>query len=657
MKSVLPYSASLLALALACGGTTKPTTEPTGPTEATPTETTPTETAPTETTPAQPEQNPMANEPKYRWDLTALYPSDDAWNQAAAATEARFASITKCKGKLGKSAKQLADCLANLFDVQNEVGRIYSYASKRSDENTSDAAALEMLQRAQGLFTRLGQTAAFVSPEVLAMGKAKVEKFIKREPKLADYDFFLRDIIRLKPHTLDSEGESILAATHMMSGAPATVYGILKNSDIPWPTITLSDGTQAFLDSAGYTRYRGVANRADRKAVFDAFFGEFKQFEQTFGMTLNADLKKDVFYAQTRHYPDTLSAASDGQDIPEAVYKTLVKAANDNLPTAYRYFKLRGRMMGIEDLAYYDLYPPMVTTDLEFPYDQAVDLVEKAVAPLGEEYVATVKKGFADRWIDVFPRKGKRPGAYSSGSVYGVHPYMLLNYNPDYEGVSTLAHEFGHSMHSFLSSSSQPYAKADYATFVAEVASTFNEALLLDYMLKHAKSDDEKLYYLGSALENLRLTFFRQTMFAEFELKIHELVEKHEELTGARFTKIYRDLVRRYQGSDQGVVAVPDAYDLEWAYIPHFVDYNYYVYKYATSIAASSLFAKEVLEGKPGARDRYLSVLEAGGSDFPYQMLKDAGVDLATPAPYEALVAQMNSIMDQMEAILDKQGK
>ncbi len=656
MKSVLPYSASLLALALACGGTTQPTTEPTGPVETTPVETTPVETTPTETTPAEPEQNPMANEPKYRWDLTALYASDDAWKEGYAATEARFDSITKCKGKLGKSPKQLAACLDNFFDIQNEVGRVFGYASKRSHENTSDAAALEMLQRAQGLFARFGQSSSFISPEVLAMGKAKVERFIKREPKLADYDFFLRDIIRLKPHTLDSEGEGILAATRLMSGAPSTVYTILKNSDIPWPTVTLSDGSKAFLDSAGYTRYRSVENRADRKAVFDAFFGEFKQFEQTFGMTLNANLKKDLFYSQIRHYPTTLAAATDGQDIPEAVYKTLVKAANDNLPTAYRYFKLRSRMMGIEDLAYYDLYPAMVTTDLEFPYDQATDLVEKAVAPLGEDYVATMKKGFASRWIDVFPRKGKRPGAYSSGSVYGVHPYMLLNFNPDYEGVSTLAHEFGHTMHSYLANHNQPMPKADYAIFVAEVASTFNEALLFDYMLKHAKSDDEKLYYLGAYLERLRQTFFRQTMFAEFELKTHELIENHEELTGARFTQIYRDLVRRYQGSDQGVVEVPDAYDLEWAYIPHFY-YGYYVYKYATSMAASSLFARDVLAGKPDARDRYLSVLEAGGSQHPYQLLKNAGVDLATPAPYEALVGQMNSIMDQMEAILDKQGK
>jgi oligoendopeptidase F len=341
------------------------------------------------------------------------------------------------------------------------------------------------------------------------------------------------------------------------------------------------------------------------------------------------------------------------ENVPQSVYRTLVDVTNANLATLHRYLALRGRMLGISDLAYYDLYTPLVTTDLTFPIDQGKTLVLKSVAPLGEGYVATVKDGFENRWMDVFPREGKRSGAYSAGSAYGVHPFVLMNYNDNYDAVTTLAHEWGHAMHSHLANEAQPLATADYGIFVAEVASTFNEALLLEQMLADASSDTERLFYLGSALETLRGTFFRQTMFAEFELTVHELAEKREALTGARFSEIYLELVRRYMGHDKGVVTVDDAYAVEWAYIPHFY-YNFYVYKYATSIAASSLFAKQVLDKETGAKERFLSVLKAGGSEYAYTLLKDAGVDLATPAPYEALMAQMNSIMDEIEAILSK---
>jgi len=348
-----------------------------------------------------------------------------------------------------------------------------------------------------------------------------------------------------------------------------------------------------------------------------------------------------------------VAAALDGDNIPEAVYRTLIQETNANLATLHRYFKLRARMLGIKQLRYYDIYPPLVKADIKFPIETGEGLVLDALAPLGKDYVATVRKGFKHRWMDAFPRPGKRSGAYSSGSVYDVHPYVLMNYNDDYESVSTMAHEWGHTMHSYLANASQPFPTADYSIFVAEVASTFNEALLLQHMLKTAPNDTERLYYLGSALEGLRGTFFRQAMFAEFELKVHELVEKGEALSGQRFSEIYGDLLRRYHGDAQGIVKIDDAYTVEWAYIPHFY-YDFYVYQYSTSIAASSLFAQEVLAGEPGARDRFLGVLKAGGSRYPYELLKDAGVDLATPAPYEALVQRMNTIMDEIEAILDR---
>jgi oligoendopeptidase F len=334
------------------------------------------------------------------------------------------------------------------------------------------------------------------------------------------------------------------------------------------------------------------------------------------------------------------------------VYRTLVAEANRALPTLHRAFRLRGTLLGIPDLAYHDIYPPLVSDlDTAFPIYRGESLVLEALAPLGKEYVATVRRGFASRWMDVYPRPGKRSGAYSNGSAYDVHPYVLMNYNDDYESVSTLAHEWGHAMHSHLANEAQPYPSADYSIFIAEVASTFNEALLLRRSLDDAASDDERLFLLGSYVENLRGTYFRQTMFAEFELATHEVVERGEALTGERLSAMYGELLRRYHGHDQGVMRIDDAYTVEWAFIPHFY-YNFYVYQYATSLAASTQLARAVLAGDTTARDRYLALLSSGGSRYPYELLEEAGVDLASPAPYRALEAQMTWAMDEIETIV-----
>jgi oligoendopeptidase F len=339
-----------------------------------------------------------------------------------------------------------------------------------------------------------------------------------------------------------------------------------------------------------------------------------------------------------------------------AVLDTLIAQTNASLPTLHRYFRLRARMLGVSQLHYYDIYPPLVKGDFKIPYAEGRKLVLEAVAPLGKDYVATLAYGLDHRWMDLYPRPRKQSGAHMDAYAYDVHPYVLMNYNDDYESVSTIAHEWGHAMHSYLDDKTQPFVTSQYAIFVAEIASTFNENLLLRHVLQTAKSGDERLYYLGSALEQLRATFFRQAMFAEFEREIHARVDKGESLTGDGFTKIYCDILKRYHGAGEGVVAIDDAYCVEWAYIPHFYS-PFYVYQYATSIAASSLFAERVLAHEPGALDRYLGMLKAGGSDYPYALVKKAGVDLATPAPYQALVARMNAIMDEMEAILARQKK
>jgi oligoendopeptidase F len=371
---------------------------------------------------------------------------------------------------------------------------------------------------------------------------------------------------------------------------------------------------------------------------------------------LYSQLKQYTVYSRVRKYPDSITRALDRNDIPVAVFDTLIAQTHANLPTLYRYFRLRAKLLGVPQLHYYDIYPPLVKGDFRIPYAEGKKLVLDALAPLGKDYVATLEYGLEHRWMDVYPRPRKQSGAFTSGYAYDVHPYVLMNYNDDYESVTTIAHEWGHAMHSYLANKAQPFVTANYAIFVAEIASTFNEDLLLEHVLKTAKSDDERLYYLGTALEGLRATFFRQAMFAEFERNIHARVDRGEPLTGDALTKTYCDILKRYHGAAEGVVAIDDAYCVEWAYIPHF--YNaFYVYQYATSIAASSLFAKRVLEKQPGALDRYLTMLKAGGSNYPYDLVKAAGVDLATPEPYQALVARMNEIMDEIEAILAKRGK
>jgi len=589
---------------------------------------------------------------KYLWNLGDLYPTVQAFDQSRKDFSKRLPEADAYKGKLGTSAATMKLALDTYFGMRKELGRIGSYASMWSDEDTRVPEALGARQEVMQLAADFASRSSWIAPEVLALPAGTVSRFLKEEMGLAPYRFFLEDIERTRAHTLSQGEEKLLAQAGLVTPAPATIYSIFSHADMPFPEVTLSDGTKVRLDQSAYTKYRALPDRADRILVFREFWKAYKEFERTFGVTLDSQVKSDFFNAQARKYPSCLAAALDGSNVPEAVYRTLIAETNNALPTLHRAFRLRAKLLGIPDLAYHDVYPPLVKhVDLAFPIEKGEGLVLETLAPLGSEYVEAVKKGLDSRWMDVYPRPGKRSGAYSNGSAYDVHPYVLMNYNDDYESVSTVAHEWGHAMHSYLANKAQPYPTADYSTFVAEVASTFNEALLLRRMLDRAGSDDERLFLLGNYLEDLRGTFFRQTMFAEFELAIHEAVQNGEALTGAKLTKMYGELLRRYHGSDKGVVRIPDEYTVEWAYIPHFY-LNFYVYQYATSLAASTQLAREVLDGKPGAKERYLGLLKAGGSRYPYELLKEAGVDLATPAPYKALEAQMNWAMDEIDKIV-----
>ena len=528
------------------------------------------------------------------------------------------------------------------------------YASLLADQDTSQSIPLEMRQQVRRLYTRFSEVTSYMAPELIALGADTIDDFKKRLPRLTRYDRLLEVTLRQAPHVLDPQRESLLASAGAMGGTPSAIYRVLANANIPWPTIELSDGESVRLSQSGYTKYRQVPDRDDRKQVFEAFWSTWQDYEQTMGETFHAHLQQAKFFADARNYDSTLAAALGGTHVPEAVYRNLVKQVNDNLDTLHRYLKLRERILGIDQIEYYDIYPPLVELETDYPIASAKPLVVTAMAPLGEDYVAKLSEGLSARWMDLYPRENKVSGAYMSGSAYGVHPYVLMNYNDDFESVSTLAHEWGHAVHTMLSSETQPFETARYPIFLAEIASTVNEVLLVDDRMQVATTDDEKLYYLGFLLEQWRGTFFRQAMFAEYELQVHEAFADGTPLSGARLSEMYGDILKRYHGHDEGVLTIDPTFHIEWAYIPHFYR-NFYVYQYATSITAGAAFAEKILAGDTQARDAYLNMLRAGGSDDPHALLVAAGVDMTTAAPYEAVFRKLNSVMDQIEAILDNQ--
>ena len=592
---------------------------------------------------------------KYKWKLGELYASDQAWAKAKAALAKKLAGFERHKGHLGDGAKALADALSELGALQNELQRIAVYAHSRSDENTRLAAPRSMRAEADSLSVQLDTVTAWLRPELLTLPEATIRTALAKEKRLREWAFYLQDVLRWKPHTLAAEEERIVAMAGELSIAPSTVYGVLKDADLPYPTVKLSTGEEVRLDPAGFARTRTSRNRADRVKVFQAFFGVLKTFERTTGSTLSAQLKAHIFDRDVHRFPSTLEAALFRDNIPVGIYRQLIKDVNANLPTLHRYLKLRQRMLGLAELGYEDLYAPLAgEVERHYAVEDAVAMTLAAVAPLGPEYGKKLAHGLQAGWTDFLPSTGKRAGAYSTG-VYGVHPFQLLNFNGQWDDVSTLAHEAGHSMHTLLAGESQPFPTSSYAIFIAEIASTLNENLLVHRALAEARNDRERLALLGERLESLRTTLFRQTMFAEFELAIHERAEKGEALTGEALTAAYLQLVRRYYGHDKGICTVPELYGDEWSFVPHFY-YDFYVYQYATSLIASTALTKAILDeqarGGIAARDRYLALLSAGGSDFPVTLLAQAGVDLTTSAPFLAAMQEMNAVMTQIESIL-----
>jgi oligoendopeptidase F len=588
------------------------------------------------------------------WDLGDLYATPQAWTAAYERDKAAAEQLESYRGTLGNSADALFTALDAMSAVDKEADRLNVYAGLKGDEDLRVAKNQERRQQGQALATLIGEKTAWVNPEIISVGLSKLEQFEGQRKDLKDrFGFMLHDVIRAAPHTLSLESENVLAESGNMLAQPTSIYDQLAFSDLPFPDFKLPNGETVRLDEPAYEKYRQVDDRAERKAVFDAYWATYKKFESTFGATLTTQVMGDVFTAKARHYDSALAAALFQSNMPEAVYRTLVSETNAGLPTLYRYLKLRKASLGITDeLAYYDIYPPMLplAQPPNFDVKESERITLEALKPLGEDYLTLLRRGFAGQWMNVLPHQGKANGAYMNGSAYDVHPYLLLNHHDDYQSLTTLAHEWGHAVHTLLTDANQPYEKSNYSTFIAESASIGNEMLLNDYMVAHAKTRQEKLYYLGIGLDSIKSTFFRQVQFAQFELAIHQEVEQGHPLSGEHLTEMYCGLLKHYYGDAEGIMKIDPAYCIEWAFVPHFYR-DFYLWQYATSMAGAAEMTDAIIKGGTPARERFLNMLRAGASDYPYELYKKAGIDMATPAPYRALMARMNRLMDEIEAL------
>lgn len=587
------------------------------------------------------------------WDVRVLFATDAAWEAERQAFLADLPGLASHRGTLAQSPAALRAALDRLSTLEQRLRRLGVYASTQLSADNRDARNQEREGLMQGVYSAFGAAKAWVAPEVLALGAEGVERAITAEPGLARHAVGLRDTLRQARHNLGPETEAALAALAPVTQGGRQARTLLMDVDIDWPELSV-DGKPVRINANGYSLLRQHPDRAVRQQVFAAFYGRLGQYENTLGATLAARMRAGTITAKLRHYPNAVSASLSANQVPEAVVRTLVAQAHASLPTLHRYFKLRQRMLKLPDLHYHDIYPELVVQERRYPVEEAARLTVEATRVLGPDYQRLLGRALSVASMHVKPAPGKSSGAYQSG-VYGEVPFVFLNHQDSFSSVSTFAHEWGHGVHTLLANEAQPFETARYPLFVAEVASITNEVLLGESMLSQTRSRDERLFQLGHALEEMRGTFFRQTMFAEFELQAHDALERGEALNGKKMTALYCQLLRQYHGADQGVMQIDPRYCSEWAYIPHF--YNpFYVYQYATSMAAAASFGPRILAGEPGLRDTYLNVLRAGGSAPPYELLKNAGVDLASPAPYQALAQRMNRIMDEMEQLLASGG-
>lgn len=583
------------------------------------------------------------------WDLEKIFSTDEEWEQEAKKLKQDIPKIEEYDGKLADSAQVLYEALKLQDELAMRLGKLFTYAHMRSDEDTTNSFYQEMNSKAENVLTIASSSMSFIVPEILAIDEAKLKEFQAENEKLALYKQTLDEISRQRAHVLSQKEEALLAEASEPLGNASNTFGMLNNADLTFPSIKNEDGEEIDLTQGRFIGFLESKDRKVREEAFKAMYNTYGSFKNTFASTLAGTIKTDNFNAKVHKYDSAREAALDGNDIPEQVYENLVEAVNEKLPLLHRYTALRKKVLELEELHMYDMYTPLVKdVEMKIPYEKAKEYVVESLAPLGKEYVNTVKEGYQNRWIDVEENKGKRSGAYSSGA-YGTNPYVLLNWQDNVNDLFTLAHELGHSVHSYYTRKSQPFRYGNYSIFVAEVASTCNEALLNEYMLNHLEDEKEKLFLLNHYLEGFRGTVFRQTMFAEFEHDIHKRAQDGEALTAERLTEIYYALNKKYFGDD---VVSDEEIGLEWSRIPHFY-MNYYVFQYATGYSAATALASQILNDKDGSGvERYLNFLKAGSSDYPIEVLKKAGVDMTSKEPILAALDVFEEKLGEMEQML-----
>jgi oligoendopeptidase F len=582
------------------------------------------------------------------WDLASLFSGDDAWETAFAAWEKEIPGYAEFQGKLANDAATLAAAIAFDLDVERHSERLGTYAFLKTAEDTTNSVYQRMQGRYANVASRASQAASFLRPEILAIPSAAMSRFLE-EPCLAPYRLLLDRLLREKPHTLSQKEERLLAMQAEMAQAANHAFRQLNDADLRFGDVKNDRGQWIELTHATFSTLLHSPKRSVRKAAFSQVYRQYEGHKHTLAATLNGSIQRDIYYARARNFPNSLESALFPDNVPVSVYDNLIATINRHMPTLYRYYDIRRRKMRLKEIHHYDTYVPILDgIKTRYPWDKAIGTVLESLRPLGSDYCGALEKGLRGRWCDRYENRGKQSGAFSCGS-YDGDPYILMNYQADVlDHVFTLAHEAGHSMHSYFSAKQQPYAYYNYVIFVAEVASTFNEQLLSEHLLANARNDTQRAYLINRQIDAMRATIFRQTMFAEFEKATHELAEKNEPLTVDRFREVYRELLVRYFGPE---FVIDDELSLECFRIPHFYR-AFYVYKYATGMSAAIALADRVLHGGPAALAAYLGFLKSGCSKHPLDLLRDAGVDMEQPAPIETAMQQFAQLVDELDALI-----
>lgn len=591
--------------------------------------------------------NPKREEVKeeFKWKLNHMYESVELWEEDFKKVKDMANKLSEFNDKIASSSKNLLESIKLSTDMSRLFEKLYVYAHMKSHEDSTNSFYQSLADRADALSIELEAKSSFMMPEIISISDDDMEKFYKENRELAFYKKYLDEIRRMKPYVLSKNEEQILAMAGELAQAPEAIFDMYNNADIKFPMVKNDKGEEIELTKGRYMALVESPNREVRKDAYTALYSTYKKHRNTLAAMLNANTKANIFNARVRKYKSAREAALFPDNVPVKVYDNLIDTIHNNMSLMYRYMALRKKLLGLNELYMYDLYTPMIKDlNVEISYDEAKDTVKKGLSLLGEDYAKLLDEAYENGWIDVYENQGKISGAYSWGS-YDSHPYILMNYNDTLDSMFTLAHELGHAMHSYYSNSNQDYVYSQYKIFVAEVASTTNEALLMDYLLKNKQDKKLKMYLLNHYLEQFRTTVYRQTMFAEFEKIIHEKVESGEALTADGLSEIYADLNKQYYGPD---VKVDEYIEMEWARIPHFYS-SFYVYKYATGFSAATALSSKIINQEEGAKERYLEFLKSGGSDYPIELLKKAGVDMTTPEPIKKALKVFESLLNEME--------